>query len=138
MTLRLFCAIVAVASLSMMANANDAPFLHAPSVDTYARHDPSRRTILSNGRYIQPVGRHLPVAHFPYGLAMSPDGQTIFVASDGIGQIITGWRGHQPAVAVVKAPAMKTGRKKKAQPTNTGGADFSPDGRTLYWSAGEL
>ena len=138
MKLRAFCVTVAVASLSIIARATDSPFLHAPSVNTYAKHDPTGWTILSTGRYLQPVGRHLPVAHFPYGLAMSRDGRTIFVASDGIGQIITNWNESKATVAVLKAPAIKTGRKKKPQPTNTGGADFSPDGRTLYWSAGEL
>ena len=63
---------VAFAGLSLNGNCRaDGPFLHAPSVDTYAKHDPNGRTILSTGRYLQPIGRHLPVARFPYGLAMS-------------------------------------------------------------------
>jgi len=138
MTLRLSCAVIAVASLSFEAGAADTPFLHAPSVDTYAKHDPRGRTILATGRYLQPVGRHLPVARFPYGLAMSRDSRTIFVASDGIGQLITNWQAAKPSVAVLDAPSIKTKGKRKERPTNTGGADFSPDGQTLYWSAGEL
>src|SRR5262249_20793417 len=83
------------------------PYLHAPSIDTYAKPDPSGLTILSSGRHLKPAGRHLPVAHFPYGLAMSRDGQTLFVASDGAGQIITGWREAKPAVAVLNPPTYK-------------------------------
>src|SRR5262249_6512430 len=122
--------------LVVTAGAADAPYLHAPSVDTYARHDPNGLTILSNGRFLKPVGRHLPVGQFPYGLAMSRDGRTLFVASDGIGQMITDWQRAQPLVTPVQ-PIMNKRPGKKERPTNAGGADFSPDGRTLYWSSGE-
>src|SRR6185503_5475904 len=40
-------------------------------------------------------------------------------------------------VMVVLTPPMYKGNGKKERPTNAGGADFSPDGRTLYWSSGE-
>ena len=123
--------------LALAAHAAAAPYLHAPSVETYARHDPNGLTILSNGRYLKPVGRHLPVARFPYGLAMSRDGKTLFVASDGVGQIITNWRGAKPVVTAVTPPPYQRRPGKKEKPTNAGGADFSPDGRTLYWSSGE-
>src|SRR5439155_1483867 len=119
------------------AGAAQQPYLRAPSVDTYAKHDPNGLTILSNGRQLKPVGRHLPVGHFPYGLAMSRDGKTLFVASDGVGQIITDWREAKPVVAVVNPPTYQRRKGKKEKPTNAGGADFSPDGLTLYWSSGE-
>ncbi len=96
------------------------------------------RTILATGRYLQPVGRHVPVGRFPYGLAMSRDGKTLFVASDGRGQIITGWPGTKPRIVVLNPPTYPIGRRKKLRPTNTGAADFSPEGRILYWRAGEL
>ena len=114
-----------------------APYLHAPSVETYSQHDPNGLTILSNGRHLKPVGRHLPVGRFPYGLAMSRDGAALFVASDGLGQIITGWSDTNPLVATLTPPAHQTRPGKKEKPTNAGGADFSPDGHTLYWSGGE-
>lgn len=115
------------------AHAANYPYLHAPSVETYATHNPEDLTILSNGRYLKPVGRHVPVASWPYGLAMSRDGQTLFVASSGTGQFITRWRGLNPEVTPVVLPA--EGKKKRG--SNAGGADFSPDGRTLYWSSGD-
>ncbi|MEO6036597.1 MAG: YncE family protein, partial [Verrucomicrobiota bacterium] len=113
--------------------AQDKPYLHAPSIDTYAKHDPAGLTILSSGRYLKPVGRHLPVAGEPYGLAMSRDGKTLFVASEGVGQIMTGWENEKPAVTIVNPPP--GGRKKGG--SSGGGADFSPDGKKLYWSSGE-
>ena len=88
--LRLKVFTLVLLGLGLTAGAADQPYLHAPSVDTYAKHDPGGLTILSNGRYIKPVGRHLPVGHSPYGLAMSRDGKMLFVASDGVGQFITG------------------------------------------------
>ena len=137
MRLRFNPTILILLALVMSARAREAFYLHAPSVGTYARHDPNGLTILSNGRYLKPVGRHLPVARFPYGLAMSRDGNTLFVASDGVGQFITDWRRAQPDIAVVTPPPFQRRPGKKEKPTNAGGADFSPDGRTLYWSSGE-
>ncbi len=129
-------ALVTLTWLALTCGAAEQPFLHAPSVDTYAQHNPSGLTILSSGRHLKPVGRHIPVARFPYGLAMSRDGKTLFVASDGVGQIITGWQDAAPSVGVINPPAFKR-KGKKERPSNAGGADFSPDGRTLYWSSGE-
>ena len=124
-------------AITLAARVSAQPYLHAPSVDTYARHDPNGLTILSNGRYLEPVGRPVPVARFPYGLAMSSDGGTLFVASDGVGQFINAWRGPKPGVAVIHPPTFQKRGGRKAEATNAGGADFSPDGRLLYWSSGE-
>lgn len=126
----------ALATFALAAGAASYPYLHAPAVDEYARHDPPGLTILSNGRYLKPEGRHLPIARFPYGLAMTRDGRTLFVASGGAGQLITGWQEANPTVVPVAAPSYK--RSGRERPSNAGGADFSPDGRTLYWSGGEI
>lgn len=108
------------------------PYLHPPAVNEYARHDPAGTTILSNGRYLTPAGRHFPVSRWPYGLVMSRDGSTLFVASDGIGQLVTGWQTDEPQIHQLIPP-----QKNKKRGENSGGADFSPDGRTLYWSGGD-
>jgi len=110
------------------------PYLHAPAVDAYARHDPNGVTILPNGRHLKPVGKHLPLARWPHGLVMNRDGSKLFVASDGVGQILSGWQTDSPQVTELRPP--KPDAKKKSR-LNAGGADFSPDGRTLYWSSGE-
>jgi YVTN family beta-propeller protein len=137
MSARLSFALIVLASLSLEAGAAEPAFLHAPSVDTYARHDPHGRTILATGRYLQPVGRHIAVGRFPYGLSMSRDGKRVFVASAGVGEIISDWQGTKRVFSVFHPPTWQP-RHGKAEPTNSGGADFSPDGRTLYWSVGEL
>lgn len=123
--------------LALTASGTAQPYLHAPSIETYARHDPQGLTILSNGRHLKPAGKPLPVGRFPYGLAMSRDGSTLFVASDGLGQIITDWSAAKPVVVPMTPPTFQRSPGRNEKPTNAGGADFSPDGRMLYWSSGE-
>jgi YVTN family beta-propeller protein len=110
------------------------PYLHAPSVATYATHDPFATTILPNGRYLRPEGRHFALGRFPHGLAMSRDGKQLFVPSDGVGQIVTQWHSGDPKIVEVNPP--KPEGKPKGH-LNAGGADFSPDGSRLYWSSGD-
>jgi YVTN family beta-propeller protein len=126
--------IAAVLSLTVAMGAPAPPYLHAPSVDTYAKHDPAGVTILPNGRHLKPVGKHLPLARWPHGLAMSRDGNKLFVPSDSVGHVLCRWQTESPQVAELKPP--KLDAKRKAH-LNAGGADFSPDGKVLYWSSGE-
>ncbi len=109
------------------------PYLHAPSVYTYARQNPNGLTILPNGRFIKPVGLHFPVTKWPTGLALSPDDSRIFVTGDSMGQLFMNWRVRHPVV-VSLAPC--------AQPPEDthyteGDPVFSKDGRTIYWSSGD-
>ncbi len=110
------------------------PYLHPPSVETYSKHDPNGVTILSNGRYLTPAGRHFPIARSPYGLALSRDGSRLFVASEGVGQLLSDWQTATPQIHLLEVPRPKDGKKGRS---NGGGADFSPDGGLLYWSSGE-
>ena len=127
--------LIAAVLVSTAAMGTSAPpYLHAPSVDTYAKHDPAGVTILPNGRHLKPVGKHLPLARWPHGLAMSRDGNKLFVASDGVGHLLSRWQIESPQIVELKPPKLEG--KKKAR-LNAGGADFSPDGGLLYWSSGE-
>jgi YVTN family beta-propeller protein len=103
-------------------------------VDAYAQHDPAGVTILPNGRELRPEGKHFPLVRFPHGLAMTRDGKRLFVPSDGVGQIMTDWQSGAPQIVPINLP--KPPGKKKAR-LNAGGAEFSPDGRLLYWSSGD-
>ncbi|MCW3100394.1 MAG: beta-propeller repeat, partial [Chthonomonadaceae bacterium] len=138
MTIRLTRNMVSVPMLALLAASGGGqvqaqtppPYLHAPSVTDYATHNPDGRTILPTGRYIQPVGKHLPLARWPHGMVLSPDGKTAFVASEGVGQFITDFNNPEPTVI-----SFSPGEAKRR--SNAGGAVFSPDGKTLYWSSGE-
>jgi YVTN family beta-propeller protein len=110
------------------------PYLHAPSVNSYAKHDPYGTTVLPDGRLLKPVGNCVPVSKWPTGVAVSPDGLKAFVSSDIIGQFIWNYTAHSPAI-IPFAPC--------AQPPEDvhyteGDPVFSPDGRELYWSSGDL
>ena len=137
MTIRATCKIFALSILGLLTTTGGGsaqkplpPYLHAPSLTDYATHNPEGRTILPTGRYIQPVGKNLALARWPHGLVLSPDGQTAFVASAGVGQFITDWNSATPTVT-----SFSPGEAKKR--SNAGGAVFSADGKTLYWSSGE-
>jgi YVTN family beta-propeller protein len=121
---------VILASVNLLAAV--PPYLHPPSVETYAKHDPDGLTILSNGRYLKPEGRHWPLGRWPYGLVQSGDGKTLFIASDGVGQIVNDWTAATPAIREIRPGAAL--RKHRS---NSGAADFSPDGQTLYWGGGD-
>ena len=123
-----------MAGLLAAASGQAQPYLHAPAVTTYATHDPAGITVLPNGRHLRPEGQHFPLGRFPHGLAMSRDGKRLFVASDSAGQILTEWQSGAPGMVELKPP--KIPGKKKAH-LNAGGAEFSPDGRLLYWSSGD-
>lgn len=112
--------------------AAELPYLHAPAVDEYARHAPEGVTILGSGRLLKPLGRHFPVARWPHGLALSPDGSVAFVASDGVGQVVRDWTGPEPRITPLQPVPGERKRKSSG-----GGAAIAPDNRTLYWSSGE-
>jgi len=101
------------------------PYLHMPSVDSFAKHDPYGTTILPEGRLLTPAGRPTPVARNPYGLTLSPDGRQVFVASEDAGQWIDNWQ-NNPAVTPQTAPG-----------GNTGACAYSADGKRLFWGSGE-
>lgn len=121
---------------SAAALAQPQPYLHTPTVDAYATHDPAGVTVLPNGRELRPEGRHFPVARFPHGLTMSRDGRQLFVASDSVGQLVTEWHSGAGAPKIVPVNPPKPDTKRRSH-LNAGGAEFSPDGTRLYWSSGE-
>jgi YVTN family beta-propeller protein len=121
-------------AFTLTASLSAQPYLHPPAVDAYAKHDPAGVTILPNGRELRPEGKHFPLVRFPHGLAMTRDGKHLFVPSDGVGQILTDWQSGDPRIVQLVLPKPPGKRKAKL---NAGGAEFSPDGRWLYWSSGD-
>jgi YVTN family beta-propeller protein len=127
-------AAAAASLLPAQPRAKAPAYLHAPAGDEYAVHDPAGVTILPNGRKLAPAGRHLPLARYPHGMVMSRSGALLFVASDGVGQLVSHWQTASPKVSELKPPKPEGNRRIHL---NAGGADFSPDGSLLYWSSGE-
>lgn len=123
--------VLALVRLCGPSTAADRPYLCAPAMLEYARHDPDGTTILANGRYLRPLGGHAPVARWPHGLTASPDGETLFIANAGVGQLVSGWRGAAATTSeLIRTVGATTGR------SNSGASASSSDARTLYWSGG--
>jgi YVTN family beta-propeller protein len=57
----------------------------APAGDQYCTINPSGETIIPNGRIITPQGKQITVAPHPFGLTLSPDGETIITSNSGTG-----------------------------------------------------
>jgi DNA-binding beta-propeller fold protein YncE len=65
-------------------SSNKGPWIiSTPSGERYAVIDKNGQTIIPNGRIITPAGKSIVVAPHPYGLALSPDGNTAITANSG-------------------------------------------------------
>ena len=111
--------------------------LHAPAGTKPAAINPSRESVLPNGRLITPLGKQVMVAPHPYGLALSPDGKTLVTVNSGTQpfsiSILTGLASEQPQVAQIP-PGFNSA---DADPESVFlGAAIGPDNRTLYVSEG--
>ena len=62
---------------SCSENKSSLPWIvTAPAGTRYTAIDKSGETIIPNGRIVTPVGKSITVAPHPYGLTLSPDGNT--------------------------------------------------------------
>lgn len=110
----------------------------APAGDRYTNIDRSGETILPNGRIITPTGRQVTVAPHPFGLTISPDGNTIITANSGVGpfsiSIITDYNSATPIVKQI--PETLNPEKGLLEATFMGLA-ISPDGQKVYVAGGQ-
>ena len=109
-----------------------------PGVQEYCKIDPLGQTVLPNGRYITPAGKTMLVAPHPYGLTLSPDGQTLVTANSGTEplsiSIIDSLATDRPRVRQIPEGA-STDRGILASVFM--GLAVSPDNRTVYVAGGE-
>ena len=61
----------------------DPWIMSAPAGDRIVAIDKTSETIIPNGRIVTPVGQSIVVAPHPFGLTLSPDGQTAITANSG-------------------------------------------------------
>jgi len=92
------------------------------------------RAVLPNGRTIQPAGNWVPLAPYPFALAIRPDGRQIAVPSIGfpfalnvVDQPTT------PNPTVVRKPS---GEENDPAVEVHAGLAYSPDGKLLYMATG--
>ncbi len=62
---------------------NDPWIAMAPAGSRYVEIDHTGETIIPNGRILTPSGKSIIVAPHPFGLTLSPDGQTVVTANSG-------------------------------------------------------
>lgn len=70
-----------------LAERSPAPpkfIISAPAGNEYTNINKTGKTVLPNGRYITPRGTQIETAPHPYGLVLSPDGNTVVTANSGI------------------------------------------------------
>ena len=96
---------------------------------------PGMTAVLPNGREIRPAGKWIPVAPYPFALAVRPDGQQIAVPSIGFPfalNII-----DRPDSAEAKVTRMPAGSESDPKMETHAGLVFSPDGSLLYVATGD-
>ncbi len=95
------------------------------------------RTTLGNGPaitpqgwFLTPAGRQISLGDRPYGMAISPDGNTVLVSNDGLSV--------QSLMVVdrVTGTVVQTIQYQDPEALNYGGVTFSHDGKKAYASGG--
>ena len=80
------CILIIILTVSCSQNNSendDLWIISAPAGDEYVKIDKSGKTVIPNGRYISPAGKSIITAPHPYGLTLSPDGNTAVTANSG-------------------------------------------------------
>ena len=109
-----------------------------PAYDQYLKIDIEGKTILPNGRFIEPAGKTFKTAPHPYGLALSPDGNIAVTANSGTNPLsITIIRNilseHPEIQQVPPGPATEEGILASVFM----GLAISPDNQVVYVSGGQ-
>ncbi len=134
----LYLLIFLLAACSGSHDTSDLWIAQAPARDRYAQIDTVDTTILPNGRLLTPHGNTLRVAPHPYGLVLSPDGQTAISANSGTGpfsiSIIENLLSTQPTVRQIPEGAQNDEDLLGAVFM---GLAISPDNQTVYVAGGQ-
>ncbi len=112
--------------------------ISAPAGNKYTTIDKSGQTVIPNGRFITPAGKSIITAPHPYGLTISPDGNTAVTANSGTGPlsitIIRNILSQNPDVQQIP-PGPSTDRGVLASVFM--GLAISPDNQTIYVAGGQ-
>jgi len=121
-------------------NTSESPIwiISAPAGSEYTQIDKAGETIIPNGRIIRPAGRSITTAPHPYGLTLSPDGNTAVTANSGTSPlsitIVRNILSEHPEIQQV--PPGPTSDKGVLASVFMGLA-ISPDGETIYVAGGQ-
>ncbi len=83
------CVLLVLALCQCATNTTRQTFkqavLSAPSLTQYCRISPNGVSVIPNGRLLTPRGQQILIEPHPYGLALSPDGETVVTVNSGTG-----------------------------------------------------
>ncbi|MDR3451726.1 MAG: beta-propeller fold lactonase family protein, partial [Rhodoferax sp.] len=91
--------------------------------------------VLPNGRTIHPAGNWIPLAPYPFALAVRPDGEQIAAPSIGFPFALNVV--DAPASAAPHVTRMPGGEESDPQIETHAGLAYSPDGALLYVATGD-
>lgn len=134
-----YCWLFVSLMISCSGNKEASPWLiTAPAGNHYVSIDQQGETIIPNGRIVAPAGKSIVVAPHPYGLTLSPDGNTAVTANSGTGPLsITIIRDILSATPEVQQvpPGPSTDRGVLASVFM--GLAISKDNKTVYVAGGQ-
>lgn len=128
------------ASCNLNNNLNDQELwiVSAPAGNQFTKIDKNGKTVIPNGRFITPAGKSIITAPHPYGLTLSPDGNTAVTANSGTNPL---------SITIVRnilSPHPEVQQIPPGSNTDVGvlasvfmGLAISPDNQTIYVAGGQ-
>lgn len=132
--------IILLSACSSHNNSNTHPLwvISAPAGNQFTKIDKNGTTIIPNGRFITPAGKSIVTAPHPFGLTLSPDGNTAVTANSGINPlsitIIRNILSNHPEVQQIP-PGASTDKGILASVFM--GLAISPDNQAIYVAGGQ-
>ncbi len=125
-------------SLLIAQEQKDLWIISSPAKNEFVKIDKTGKTVIPNGRFITPLGKQITTAPHPYGIVLSPDGNTIVTANSGTGPL---------SITIIKdilSSSPQVMQIPKGANTDKGvlssvfmGLAISPDNKIVYVSGGE-
>ena len=126
---------------SLTANCQQSKtwIANAPAGSSYCKINKKGKTVIPNGRYVEPAGVSFQVAPHPYGLVLSPDGNIAVTANSGTSPLsVTILKNIlSPKPVIIQIPPAAVTDKGVIQSVFMGLA-VSPDNSKVYASAGYI
>lgn len=131
-----FFAFILAAGLSKTTTAQVIITPPAGNLQTHINREGT--TVIPNGRLLTPLGKQITVAPHPYGIALSPDGNTLVTANSGTSPlsitIIRNVNSASPSIQQIP-PGIET--QKGVLASVFMGLAISPDSKIVYVSGGQ-
>ena len=129
-----------IISCNLQDNSEDKALwiISAPAGNKFTKINKKGKTVIPNGRFITPVGKSIITAPHPYGLTLSPDGNTVVTANSGTNPlsitIVRNILSISPEVQQIP-PGPSTDKGVLASVFM--GLAISPDNQTIYVAGGQ-